>query len=73
DDKQRILAAMKSVWGDRVTTVFPRQGHYALDPHNLAAYPAADLTVEQIGDLATCDLSTLLGRSTAGRPRQEHS
>ncbi|HTT69059.1 MAG TPA: HAD family hydrolase, partial [Gemmatimonadales bacterium] len=46
DDKQRILAAMKSVWGDRVTTVFPRQGHYALDPHNLAAYPAADLTVE---------------------------
>ena len=73
DDKQRILAAMKSVWGDRLTTVFPRQGHYALDPHNLAAYPAADLTVERIGDLATCDLSTLLGRSTAGRPRQEHS
>ena len=39
DDKLRILAAMKEIWGDRLTTVFPRQGHYALDPKNLAAYP----------------------------------
>ena len=51
DDKLRILAAIKEVWGDRVTTVFPRQGHYALDPANVNAYPAADLTVEHIGDL----------------------
>ena len=64
DDKLRILAAMKQVWKERLTTIFPRQGHYALDPHNLAAYPAADLTVERIGDLATFDFSALLGAKT---------
>jgi len=61
DDKLRILAAMKKVWGDRLTTVFPRQGHYALDPGNIAANPPADLTLERIGDLANVDLSALLG------------
>jgi FMN phosphatase YigB (HAD superfamily) len=50
DDKLRILTSMKQVWGERATTVFARQGHYALDP-GIAAYPAADLTVERIGDL----------------------
>jgi hypothetical protein len=48
DDKLRILAALKTMWGARVTTVFPRQGHYALDQQS---YPAADITVERIGDL----------------------
>lgn len=52
DDKLRILAEMKAVWKDRLTTVFPRQGHYALDPENIRTFPAADLTVERIGDLA---------------------
>ncbi len=51
DDKLRILAAIKNVWGDRVTTVFPRQGHYAFDPAILAAEPAADITVDRIGDI----------------------
>ena len=51
DDKLRILAAMKALLGSRLTTVFPRQGHYALDPHNLAVYPPADVTLERIGDL----------------------
>jgi FMN phosphatase YigB (HAD superfamily) len=51
DDKLRILAAMKQVLRERLTTVFARQGHYALDPRNVAAYPAADLSVERIGDL----------------------
>src|SRR5271166_676548 len=51
DDKLRILAAVKAIWADRVTTVFPRQGHYANDPKALAAYPAADVEVERIGDL----------------------
>ena len=60
DDKLRILAEMKKVWGNRLTTIFPRQGHYALDPHNIDKYPAADLTVERIGDLVNCDLSALL-------------
>ena len=71
DDKLRILAMMKTIWRDRLTTVFPRQGHYALDPGNLAAYPAADLTVERIGDLVTCDLPALLGPSAGRRPPQE--
>ena len=51
DDKVRILAAMKAIWGDRLTTVFVRQGHYAHDPAHLAGYPAADVTIERIGDL----------------------
>jgi FMN phosphatase YigB (HAD superfamily) len=71
DDKLRILAMIKQVWRDRVTTVFPRQGHYAHDPNNLSAYPAADLTVERIGDLVTCDLPGMLGAATAGRLQQE--
>jgi FMN phosphatase YigB (HAD superfamily) len=61
DDKVRILASMKNVWGSRLTTVFPRQGHYAFDPQNIANYPAADQTVERIGDLLDCDLPAMLG------------
>jgi FMN phosphatase YigB (HAD superfamily) len=61
DDKLRILTAMKKVWGDRLTTVFPRQGHYALDPKAIATYPPADITLERIGDLVKCDLAMLLG------------
>ena len=53
DDKLRILAAMKAVWRDRLTTVFVRQGHYAHDPAHLAGYPAADVTVDRIGDVAS--------------------
>jgi FMN phosphatase YigB (HAD superfamily) len=67
DDKLRILAAMKKNQGNRLTTVFPRQGHYALDPNNIAAYPPADITVERIGDLVNYDLSALLGAAKAGR------
>ncbi|MDR3632893.1 MAG: hypothetical protein P4L84_03600 [Isosphaeraceae bacterium] len=60
DDKQRILTAAKKVWGARLTTVFARQGHYACDPKILATYPAADITIERIGDLLQYDLPTLL-------------
>jgi FMN phosphatase YigB (HAD superfamily) len=56
DDKVRILAAMKSVLGDRLTTVFVRQGHYALDPSIVSAYAPADFTIEHIGDLLSYDL-----------------
>lgn len=52
DDKLRILSAMKKIWGGRLTTVFPRQGHYAHDAADVAKYPPADITVERIGDLA---------------------
>lgn len=61
DDKLRILAAMKTVMRNRLTTVFPRQGHYALDAANIARYPAADLTVEHIGEMAGVSLSTFPG------------
>ncbi len=59
DDKLRILAAMSRVLRDRLTTVFPRQGHYALDARNLSAYPAADLTIDRIGDLLNGDVPAL--------------
>jgi len=62
DDKLRILDAVKRIWGDRVTTVFPQQGHYALDPEVLAAYPPADLTIERIGDLTQHELSSFKPR-----------
>jgi FMN phosphatase YigB (HAD superfamily) len=61
DDKQRILAAMKEVLRERLVTVFPRQGHYAQDPANLARYPAADIGVDRIGDLLELDPSSWLG------------
>jgi FMN phosphatase YigB (HAD superfamily) len=51
DDKIRILAAMKNVWGNRLTTVFVRQGHYANDAELVASYPPADLTIETIGEI----------------------
>jgi hypothetical protein len=60
DDKVRILAAIKKIWRKRVTTVFVRQGHYALDPALVAAYPPADLTIEHIGDLLDYDLGGIL-------------
>ena len=55
DDKLRILDALKQQWGDRVTTVFPRQGHYALDPKIVAENPPAQVTLERIGDLLLCE------------------
>jgi FMN phosphatase YigB (HAD superfamily) len=51
DDKLRILDAVRKAWGDQVTTVCPRQGNFANDPQIVAAFPAADLTIEHIGDL----------------------
>ena len=59
DDKVRILAAVKKHWGQRVTTVFPRQGHYAMDPKAVASYPAPDITIERIGNLLDYDVSAL--------------
>jgi hypothetical protein len=69
DDKLRILMAMKKVWGDRLTTVWPRQGHYALDRKNIASFPSANLTVERIGDLVDYDLPALLSAAKTGDPR----
>jgi FMN phosphatase YigB (HAD superfamily) len=69
DDKLRILAAVKKVWGSRLTTVFPRQGHYAHDPKALATYPLADITIECIGDLLRYDRAALLAAGHAGTPK----
>ena len=62
DDKLRILSAIKKIWGERVTTVFPKQGHYALDPEILAECPPADIELAKIGDLVSYDLPALLKR-----------
>jgi len=59
DDKLRILTAVKKVWGERVTTVFPRQGHYAYAP-DVATLPPADVTIDRIGGLLRYDLAALL-------------
>jgi FMN phosphatase YigB (HAD superfamily) len=66
DDKLRILASMKRTWGPRVTTVFPRQGHYALDPAETAKYPPADIGIERIGDLLDYDPEALRGVGSGG-------
>ncbi len=60
DDKLRILTAVKKIWGHRLTTVFPRQGHYAHDPQ-VATYPPPDLTIARISDLLSYQLQALLG------------
>lgn len=70
DDKVRILAAIKQAWGNSVTTVFPRQGHYARDPKILAAYPPADISIERVGDLieyGLVDLTAAASRANATR------
>jgi FMN phosphatase YigB (HAD superfamily) len=58
DDKIRILTAVKEVWRERCTTVFPVQGHYALDP-GISHYPAPDITIERIGDLLKMDVAQM--------------
>lgn len=60
DDKVRILAAIKEHWGARVTTVFPRQGHYAHDAALVARYPKPDITLERIGELQNYSLEQIL-------------
>lgn len=61
DDKVRLLTAIKKYWGKRVTTVFPRQGHYALDEKQVAQFPKPDITIERIGEFVEYPLEKLLG------------
>ena len=65
DDKLNILTAVKKVWRARVTTVFPRQGHYARDPHLLKSYPPPDVSNNRIGDVLRYDLPQLVGAGDA--------
>jgi hypothetical protein len=76
DDKLRILAAIKNIWGLRVTTVFVRQGHYARDPKVLASCAPADVSIERIGDLLNCQLEEFkpnLTKHTRSISRNRHS
>lgn len=68
DDKVHILHVIKSAWGERVTTILPRQGHYAHDPRLIAANPPPDLTVEHIADLLRYDFSGPAPRSSDTPP-----
>ena len=61
DDKVRLLEAIKDFWGDRVTTVFPKQGHYARDKKAVAQYRPADISIARIGDLLNFDRRVFLG------------
>ncbi len=69
DDKPRILDAVKQVWGPRVTTVFPRQGHYAHDAEALARYPPPDVTIERIGNFLSLDEHSLRQAASRGDTR----
>ena len=73
DDKLRILAMMKAIWHDRLTTVFVRQGHYAADANTLASFPPADLSVARIGDLLGYERAAFAGDGTAGGLQEEPS
>ena len=73
DDKLRILAAMKAILRDSLTTIWPRQGHYALDAATNAPYPGADLTVDRIGDLTRNDLSNALAATPPAHAQPERT
>jgi phosphoserine phosphatase len=59
DDKVKILTEVKRIWGTRVTTVFPHQGHYAF-ADDVGTYPTPDITIDRIGALTEYDLPTLM-------------
>lgn len=59
DDKLKLLNAVKGIWGNRVTTIFVKQGHYANDPKVLASEPAADVSIDRVGELMMHDFSAI--------------
>jgi len=71
DDKLRILTEVKKIWGAKVTTVFPRQGHYALDPKVVSAYPPADITIERIGELLKYGRESFVGSPKSPRSKKQ--
>jgi len=70
DDKVRLLAAIKKQWGSRVTTIFPRQGHYAHDAAEVARYPQPDITIERIGELQNFSLEQILSAVVSVVPKE---
>lgn len=73
DDKPRLLAAMKTVMGERLTTVFVRQGHYASESAGHVIAPAPDVAIDRIDALAGFDLQAFdLRPATAGSQPTTH-
>ena len=66
DDKPQILAAMKQVMGEKLTTVFVRQGHYALESAGTAVDPPPDLSIGRISGLI--DITTSHFHAAASLP-----
>lgn len=60
DDKPQLLAEMKQRLGNKLTTVFVRQGHYASSASDETIEPAPDLTIACIGDLRERKLDDFL-------------
>ncbi|SFW43220.1 HAD family hydrolase [Luteibacter sp. UNCMF366Tsu5.1] len=53
DDKPRILVALKKLLGDKVTTVFVKQGHYAAAAGKELDDTPPDITIDSVAALAT--------------------
>ncbi|HEY1438929.1 MAG TPA: HAD family hydrolase [Casimicrobiaceae bacterium] len=66
DDKPRLLAAMKRALGEKLTTMFVHQGHYAAESAGTAIDPPPDLEIERIGDLLDHDLPDFLAALPVG-------
>ncbi len=70
DDKPLLLAAMKRALGEKLTTVFVHQGHYAAQyaaqSANTVIDPPPDLEIERIGDLLDHDRADFLAASPLG-------
>jgi len=73
DDKPQLLAAMKQALGDKLTTVFVRQGHYAAEATNMTIDPPPDRTIERIGDLCDHDLDWFLADASTAATAADHA
>lgn len=65
EDKEKLLAGAKEFMGDRVTTIWVRQGHYAHDPKEYRK-PDPDIVLDSIGDLCNLDKENFI---RARRPK----
>jgi len=61
DDKPQLLAASKRVLGQKLTTVFVQQGHYASESADKVIEPAPDITISRIADLVAMERTRFFG------------
>ena len=66
DDKPQLLSAMKRSLGEKLTTVFVRQGHYAAQSADMVIDPPLDLEIGRIGDLLDRELFDFSAASPVG-------